>query len=91
MGSTAELIAVGVIVTVALAWAGRAIWRSVKKQGVCSSCGSSGECPIAGNPDALAELVQKGQSPHLDSCQPGTLSCHELADSLEKESSAKTP
>ncbi len=91
MGSTVEMIVVGVVVAVAAIWAGRAIWRSVKKQGVCSSCASSGECPLAGNPDALTELIQQGQLPHLDSCQPGTLSCHEPADQLEKESSPETP
>ena len=91
MGSTLEMIVVGVVVAIALVWASRAIWRSIKKQGVCSSCGSSGECPIAGNPDALAELSKKGQLTNLDSCQPGTPSCQELADSLEKESTTKTP
>ena len=91
MGSTLEIIVVGVIVAVAAAWASRAIWRSVKKQGVCSSCGSSGECPIADNPDALAELSKKGRLTNLDSCQPGALSCQELADTLEKESSSPAP
>lgn len=83
MSSTVEMVIVAVVVAVALAWAGRSAWRSWRKQGVCSSCGSSGECPVAGNPDALAELSQKGQLPHLDSCQPGARSCHELADMLE--------
>ena len=83
MNSSVEMVIVGVVVVVALAWAGRAAWRSWRKQGVCSSCGSSGECPVAGNPDALTELSQKGQLPHLDSCQPGALSCHELADMLQ--------
>jgi len=91
MGSTVEMIVVGVVVAVAAAWASRAIWRSVKKQGVCSSCASSSECPLAGNPDALTELIQQGQAPHLDSCQPGALTCQELAEQLEKESSSKTP
>lgn len=86
MGTTVEILIVGVVVAVALAWAGRAAWRSWRKQGVCSSCGSSGECPVAGNPDALAELSQKGQLTHLDSCQPGTKSCHELVDALDRES-----
>ena len=91
MGSTLEMVVVVVVVAVAMAWAGRAIWRSVKSKGGCSSCGSAGECPIAGNPDALAELSNKGQLTNLDSCQPGALSCQELADSLEKESSSRTP
>lgn len=83
MGTTVEILIVGVMVAVALVWAGRVAWRSWRKQGVCSSCGSSGECPVAGNPEALAELSQKGQLTYLDSCQPGTPSCHELADMLE--------
>ncbi|MEN8005862.1 MAG: FeoB-associated Cys-rich membrane protein [Candidatus Krumholzibacteriota bacterium] len=91
MGSILEMVVVIVAVAVALAWAGRAAWRSVRKQGVCSSCGSSGECPIAQDPEVLAEITQKGQLPHLDSCQPGTLTCQELAEALEKESGDKTP
>ena len=83
MSSTVEMLIVGGVVAVALAWSGRAAWRSWRKQGVCSSCGSSGDCPVAGNPEALSELSQKGQLPHLDSCQPGARSCHELADMLE--------
>jgi hypothetical protein len=59
MGSTLEMIIVGVVVGAALIWAVVAGWRSVKKQGACSSCGSSGECPLANNPEALAELTLK--------------------------------
>jgi hypothetical protein len=78
MGLNFEVIIVGVAVVVALAWAGRAAWRSVRKQGVCSSCGSSGECPVAGNPKALDELGRKGMLNQPTNCQ-------ELADGLEKE------
>ena len=63
MGSTLEMIVIGVVVGAALIWAIIAGWRSVKKQGACSSCGSSGECPIANNPEALAELGRKGRPP----------------------------
>ena len=70
MSSTVEMLIVGGVVAVALAWAGRAAWRSWRKQGVCSSCGSSGDCPVAGNPEALSELSQKGQLPHLDFMTP---------------------
>lgn len=90
MGSTLEMVVVGVIVLVALVWAVWAGWRSVRSQGACSSCGSSGECPVAGNPEALAELSRKGQLNHLDSCQPGALSCHELTG-VEEEKSPKKP
>ena len=41
--------------------------------------------PIASNPEALAELSQKGQLNHLDNCQPGGLTCQELAEALEIE------
>ena len=90
MGSTLETVIVAVVVVAALVWAGWAAWKSIRKQGVCSSCGSSGECPIAKNPDALAELSKQGQLPHLDSCQPGTFTCQELADSLDRETVEKT-
>ena len=90
MGSTLEMVIIGVAVAIALVWAIRAGWNSVKTKGGCSSCGSAGECPLVGDPEALAELSKKGQLTNLDSCQPGAISCQELADSLEKESSAKT-
>ena len=90
MGSSLEMVIVGVAVLAALVWAVWAGWRSVRKQGVCSSCGSSGACPIAGNPEALAELSRKGQLNQLDSCQPGTLSCHELMGVEEDNSSENT-
>ena len=91
MGSTLEMIVIGVVVTAALVWVARASWKSVKSKGGCSSCGSAGECPFVGDPEALAELSKKGQLNNLDSCQPGTISCRELVDSLEKDSSSKTP
>jgi hypothetical protein len=91
MGSTLEMVIIGVAVAIALAWAIRAGWNSVKTKGGCSSCGSVGECPLVGDPEALAELSKKGQLTNLDSCQPGAISCQELADSLEREASAKTP
>ena len=91
MGSTLEMAVIGVVVAVALAWAIRAGWKSVKTKGGCSSCGSAGECPLVGDPEALAELSKKGQLTNLDSCQPGAVSCQELVDSLEKEISSRTP
>lgn len=79
MGSTFEMVIVGVVVAAASIWALRAARRSVKEQGVCSSCGSSGDCPVGKNPEALAELGRKGK---LD--QP--TDCRELAEVLEKDS-----
>jgi|GEM_PF-1337752 len=78
MGSTLEMVVVGVAVAGSLVWAGRAAWRSVRKQGVCSSCGSSGQCPVAGNPKALEELGREGKLK-----QP--TNCKELAEVLEKD------
>ncbi len=91
MGSTLEMIVVGTAVAAALIWAARAVWKSVKTKGGCSSCGSAGECPFVGDPEALAELSKRGQLTNLDSCQPDTISCQELAESLEKETITKTP
>ncbi len=91
MGSTLEMIIIGVAVATALVWAVRAGWKSVKSKGVCSSCGSADECPLVNNPDILAELSRQGQLTNLDSCQPGAISCRELAESLEKESAEKSP
>jgi len=89
MGSTLEMTIVGVVVGAALVWATWAGWKAVKSRGVCSSCGSSGECPFAGHPEAMAELDQKGQLNRLDNGQPGGPSCQELAGTLEKQPSAE--
>ena len=59
MSTLGETILVVVIVAVALVWAGRAIWRSVSGKDKCSSCGSSGDCPLVNNPDLIEELKQK--------------------------------
>jgi hypothetical protein len=91
MSLTLEMVVVGVAVAGAVAWAARAGYKSWKSQGVCSSCGSSGECPIANNPEALAELSQKGQLNHLDNCQPGGPTCQDLAEALEREPLSQPP
>ena len=41
-----ESVVVGVAVAGAGAWAVRALVRSLKKPGGCSSCASSGACPL---------------------------------------------
>ena len=56
MGSTSELVIVGVVVSVALVWAGRSVWRSLHKTGGCSSCSTSGDCPLVKDPEALINL-----------------------------------
>jgi hypothetical protein len=80
-----EAITIGVLVLTALIWAGRAAYRSVKHNGGCSSCASSGECPLVKNPDALAELTRQGQATPLESCHPETASCSELLESLAEK------
>ena len=42
-----ETIVVIVIVIAALAWAARGIWRASREKRICSSCASSGGCPLA--------------------------------------------
>ncbi len=80
-----ESIIIGVLVLTALTWAVRAAYRSVKQNGGCSSCSSSGECPLVKNPDALAELTRQGQATPLESCHPETASCFELLESVEEK------
>ncbi len=72
MGSMLEMVVIGVAVAVALAWAIRTVWKSVKSKGGCSSCGLAGECPFVGNPDALAELSKKGQLTNKESSSKTT-------------------
>jgi hypothetical protein len=91
MGPTIDTVVAGAAVAVALVWAARAVWKSTKTKGVCSSCGSSGECPIAQNPELLTELGQKGRLNHLDSCQPGGPTCQELLETLENEPRVPAP
>lgn len=87
MSAGFEAIVIGAVVFVALLWAARAAYRSVKNSGGCSSCASSGECPLANNPEALAELTRQGQATPLESCHPQTASCAELLESIEEKKS----
>lgn len=74
-----EMMVVGVVVTVALAWAGRAIWRSVRGGKGCSSCADSGNCPLQENPQLLEELTSLGPK----TCHPGQTNCKDLLDTLQ--------
>jgi hypothetical protein len=47
MGGTIEILIVLAVVAVAVFWALRALIRTVRKTGGCSSCASSGDCPAA--------------------------------------------
>jgi len=87
MSTGIEAIVIGAIVFIALLWAARAVYRSVKNTGGCSSCASSGECPLVNNPEALAKLVRQGQATPLESCHPQTASCAELLESVEEKKS----
>jgi len=80
-----ESVVIGVLVLGALIWAARAAYRSVSQTGGCTSCSSSGDCPLANNPEALAELTRQGQATPLESCHPETASCAELLESLEEK------
>ena len=46
MSSGWEVVAIVAVVAAAGAWAVRALVRSLKKPGGCSSCASSGACPL---------------------------------------------
>jgi hypothetical protein len=71
MSSIFEMVIVGVVVAVALVWAGRAAWRSFRKTGGCSSCSSSGECPLVKDPDAPISLTDIATDcDKIDSTEP---------------------
>lgn len=53
-----ETFVVAGIVTVALVWAVRASWRSVRSGSVCSDCADSGSCPLANDPTLLKKLAE---------------------------------
>lgn len=58
MNPTTEYIIVGVIVAVTVAWAVRALVRTVRKTGACSSCSTSGDCPVSKDPDLISDLLE---------------------------------
>ena len=86
MGGSWEMIAVGAAVVGAAVWALRALIRSVKRPGGCTSCADSGACPLANNPEALAELGRRGQMTPLDGCHPSGTSCQQLVDMVTQGS-----
>ncbi len=69
MSAKVEVILVGVAVAAAGFWAVRAIWRTVRKGNICTSCSSSGNCPAVNNPELLQELGK------IDQCGPGARQC----------------
>jgi hypothetical protein len=58
MGFTLENVIIGLVVALTAAWAVRAGIRSVRKTGGCSSCATSGDCPISNDPEALDRIVR---------------------------------
>lgn len=60
MNTTLEYIIVGLVVLVTMAWAGRALVRTVRKTGGCSSCATSGDCPVNKDPDLVSDLLEVG-------------------------------
>jgi hypothetical protein len=83
MDFSTDLLIVAGVVAGAVLWAARAAYRTWKAQGTCSSCGSSGECPVAKNPELLADLAagKDGKPGQAE----GFASCKDLADVLEKK------
>ncbi len=51
-----DVIITALVVAAALAWGARAVYRSWKKGTVCSSCAHSGNCPLMGDIQDLADL-----------------------------------
>ena len=58
MALTLETVVIGVVVAGTFAWAIRAGVRSVRKTGGCSSCATSGDCPISKDPEALDRIAR---------------------------------
>jgi len=67
MTLTVENVIVGLVVAATVFWAVRALVRSVRRTGVCSSCASSGDCPLNKDPGAPADLLEaRSLSPGRD-------------------------
>lgn len=69
-----EPVIVGLLVAGAGAWAVRALLRSLRKPGGCSSCGSGGSCPVGkGGAEGAADCGSTtGQAPP----QRGNIALH---------------
>ena len=65
-----ESVVVGVAVAGAGAWAVRALVRSLKKPGGCSSCAGSGACPLVKGPLVNGSLVDGPGAEGGASCCP---------------------
>jgi len=61
MSGSWDLVIVGLLVTGAGVWAVRALVRSLKKPGGCSSCAGSGACPLVKGPDGGACATEESK------------------------------
>jgi hypothetical protein len=67
-----ESVVVGVAVAGAGAWAVRALVRSLKKPGGCSSCAGSGGCPLVNGSLAEGPAAEGGATTCSPSCPTET-------------------
>ena len=65
-----ESVVVGAAVAGAGAWAVRALVRSLKKPGACSSCATSGHCPLVGESGHAASAADATDA-HCGQPPPG--------------------
>jgi hypothetical protein len=68
MGGVWDKVIVGVLVAAAGAWALRALVRSLRRPGKCSSCASGGNCPLASQ--AAARTGGHVEPEPIDLCAP---------------------
>lgn len=68
-----ESVVIGVAVAGAGAWAARALVRSLKKPGGCSSCAGSGACPLVKGPLVNGPLADDPAAESGASCCPTSL------------------
>ena len=53
-GVSWEIVAVVAVVAASVIWAVRGVWRATRQKKICTSCASSGGCPLAdGQADRL--------------------------------------
>lgn len=46
-GVSWEIVVVVAVVAAAVIWAVHGVWRAIRRRQVCTSCASSGGCPLA--------------------------------------------
>jgi hypothetical protein len=60
MSLTLEYVIVGVVVAATVLWAVRALLKTLRKTGGCSSCATSGDCPVTKDPELISDLLEVG-------------------------------